>query len=280
LAKKSSVNISRIAVIRIIAFLFIGFVLFTGYVNAVEFLTHSPLFEVKEVMVDRSIGFIDLRSLKDLKGTNIFKIDIGKIDSQIAKEYPYIAQLRVVRQLPDRILILAKKRESLMQIYFKKKYLVLDTEGVALYYTLQPSSLAQVYGIPLEHNWLFLGGHIRGSALSKVADILNSFKQSPYLRRWRIHAVQAGNLSKIDLSIGENMHVILDQDDTQDKIELLQMLISSNKIDLNKVKYIDLRFKEPVIANNVEDDEPDSRRAAASVRHEDQKHSGMTHINN
>ena len=211
------------------------------------------MFEVKEVMVDRSIQFIDLRALKDLKGTNIFKVDIKKVDSQIATTYPYIAQLRVVRQLPNRILILAKKREPLMQVYFKKKYLILDTQGVALYYVLQPALLPQVYGIPLDRNWLFLGGHIRGPELSKVVDILNMFKQSPYLKRWRIHAVQVGNLSKIDLSIGENMHVILDQEDTQDKIELLQMLISSNKIDLNKVKYIDLRFKEPVIANTIDE---------------------------
>ena len=205
-------------------------------------------------MIDRSIQFIDLRSLKDLKGTNIFKVDINKVERQIARQYPYIAQLRVVRQLPDRILILAKKREPLMQIYFKKKYLLLDTEGVALYYTLQPTALPQVYGIPLERGWLFLGGVIRGQEMAKTVEILNSFKASSYLRRWHIHAVQAGNLSKIDLLVGENMHVILDQEDTQDKIELLQMLISSNKIDLNKVKYIDLRFKEPVIANNVQDD--------------------------
>jgi len=234
-------------------FLFIGFVLFTGYVNTIDFLTKSPLFEVKEVMVDRSIQFIDLRALKDLKGTNIFKIDIKKIDRQIAQHYPYIAQLRVVRQLPDRILVLAKKREPLMQIYFKKKYLLLDTQGVALYYTLQPALLPQVYGVPLEGEWLYLGGHIRGDQLAKVVEILNSFQQSAYLRRWRIHAVQAGNLSKIDLLVGENMHVILDQENTQDKIDVLQMLISSNKIDLNKVKYIDLRFKEPVIANNVDE---------------------------
>jgi len=253
MAKKSSVNISRIAVIRVIVFLFIGFVIFTGYVNAVEFLTSSPLFEIKEVMIDRSIQFIDQRVLKDLKGTNIFKVDIKKIDRQIAQRYPYIAQLRVVRQLPDRILVLAKKREPLMQVYFKKKYLLLDTEGVALYYILQAADLPQVSGIPLERNGLFLGGHIRSQELNKTVDILNMFKQSAYLRRWRIHAVQAGNLSKIDLLVGENMHVILDQEDTQDKIELLQMLISSNKIDLNKVKYIDLRFKEPVIANNIED---------------------------
>jgi cell division septal protein FtsQ len=252
LAKKSSVNISRIAVIRVIVFLFIGFVFFSGYVDAIEFLTRSPLFEVKDVMIDRSIGFIDVRALKDLKGANIFKLDIKKIDHQISQRYPYIAQLRVVRQLPDRVLILAKKREPLMQVYFKNKYLLLDTEGVALYYVLQPAALPLVYGIPIERDWLFLGGHVRGQELSKVVDILNMFKQSAYLRHWRIHAVQAGNLSKIDLLVGENMHVILDQEDTQDKIELLQMLISSNKIDLNKVKYIDLRFKEPVIANNIE----------------------------
>ena len=253
MAKKSSVKISRIAVIRVIVFLFIGFVFFTGYVNAVEYLTSSPLFEIKNVMIDRSIQFIDLRALKDLKGDNIFKVDINKIDRQIAQQYPYIAQLRVVRALPDRILILAKKREPLLQIYYKKKYLLLDTEGIALYYLLQPPALLpQVYGIPLERNWLFLGGHIRGQEIVKAVEILNAFKTSAVLRKWRIHSVQAGNLSKIDLLVGTDMHVILDQEDTQDKIELLQMLISTNKIDLNRVKYIDLRFKEPVIANNVD----------------------------
>ena len=256
MTKKSGVNISRIVVIRTIVFLFIGFVFFTGYVNTVEFLTSSPLFEVKDVMIDRSIQFIDLRSLKNLKGKNIFKIDIKRIERQISRTYPYIAQLRVVRQLPDRILVLAKKREPLMQIYFKKKYLLLDTQGVALYYTLQPADLPQVYGVPLERDWLFFGRTIRGPELNKVVDILNMFKASPYLGRWRIHAVQAGNLSKIDMLVGENMHVILDQDDTQDKIELLQMLISANKINLNQVKYIDLRFKEPVIADNIQEDGP------------------------
>jgi hypothetical protein len=62
MAKKSGVKISTIAVIRTIVFLFIGFVLFTGYVDAVDFLTNSPLFEIKDVMIDRSIQFIDLRS--------------------------------------------------------------------------------------------------------------------------------------------------------------------------------------------------------------------------
>ena len=69
-----------------------------------------------------------------------------------------------------------------MQIYFKKKYLLLDTQGVALYYTLQPAVLPQVYGIPLERDWLFLGRAIRGQELNKVVDILNMFQGVPLFK--------------------------------------------------------------------------------------------------
>jgi len=253
MTKKTGVSISRIAVIRLIVFLFIGFVLFTCYVNTIEFLTNSPLFEVKDVRIDRSIQFIDLRALKQLKGTNIFKVDIQKIDHQITQRYPYISQLRVVRQLPDRIMILAKKREPLLQISSKGKFLLVDKEGVALYYSAQPVALVQIRGIPMEKNWVILGTHMHNKQLDETLEILNLFGVSSYLKRWRITVMDVGNLSKIDMTIGENMHLILDQEDTRNKIELLQMLIVGNKIDLNKVKYIDLRFKEPVIANNLID---------------------------
>lgn len=253
MAKKSAINISTIAVLRVIVFLFMGLVFFTLWVNTIEFLTSSPLFAVKDVMIDKSIQFINLRALKQLKGSNIFKIDIKKLDRQITQEYPYIAQLRVVRQLPDRIMILAKKREPLMQIYFKGKFLLVDKEGVALYYSAQPADLPQVHGIPLERNWPVLGEHIHHKELTEALEVLNSFKLSVYLKRWQLTAMEVGNLSRIDVTTRENMHVILDQDDTKDKIELLQMLIAGNKIDLNKVKYIDLRFKEPVIATNLTD---------------------------
>ncbi|MBF0504713.1 MAG: FtsQ-type POTRA domain-containing protein [Candidatus Omnitrophica bacterium] len=253
MAKKSGVNISMISVLRVIVFLIIGYVVFSGYVLALDFLTNSPLFEVKDVMIDRSIQFIDLRVLKQLKGSNIFKVDIKKIDRQISQEYPYISQLRVVRQLPDRIMILAKKREPLLQIYFKGRFLLVDREGVALYYSAGSAVLPQVQGIPLERTRVVLGTHIRSKELKAAVDILNMFGLSVNLKRWKIMSMEVGNLSKIDLAFGDNKHVILDQDDTKDKIDLLQMLIAGNKIDLNKVKYIDLRFKEPVIADNFTD---------------------------
>jgi len=253
MTKKSGVDISRIALLRVIIFLVIGFVVFKAAVNIIDFLKTAPLFEIKEVMIDRDIRFIDPRFWKGLKGTNIFKVDIQKLDSQIFRQYPYIAQLKVVRQLPDRILILAKKREPLLQVYFKGKFLAVDKEGVALYYAPQGAVLPLARGIPLEKNRVFLGTRIRSKELGEAVDILNMFGLSGALKPWKLTAVDAGNLSKIDITVGENMHVILDQEEPKSKIELLEMLVASHKIDLNKVKYIDLRFKEPVIADNLTD---------------------------
>jgi cell division septal protein FtsQ len=250
MVKKSNINISAIAVIRTIVFLLIGFIVFTVFTRTVEFLTTSPMFEVKNVLIDSSIQFIDVRSLKQLKGRNIFKVDINKVERQIARDYPYIAQLRVVREFPDRIKVLAKKRDPLMQMSVKGKVLLVDTEGVALFYVAKPVALPHVKGISLDKSRIILGAPLSHQALGKVVEILNLFKKSPFLSKWHINEVDAGNLSKIDLTINSNMHVIVDSDNTESKIGLLQMMIVQNKVDLTQVKYIDVRFKEPVIGAN------------------------------
>src|SRR5258708_5029325 len=110
MAKKSNVNIPAIQIIRIIVFLFIGFICIISYNKTIEFLTTSPLFAVRDVLIDTSIQFIDVDQLRRLKGQNIFKVDIAKLHARIKAQYPQISQLRVMRQLPDRIKVLAKKR--------------------------------------------------------------------------------------------------------------------------------------------------------------------------
>src|SRR5690348_777953 len=124
MAKKSSVNIPAIQVIRIIVFLFLGFIIFLAYSKTVEFLTDSELFRVQDVLIDKSIQFIDVAELRRLKGRNIFKVDIAKLQTKIKAQYPQIAELRVIRELPDRVKVLAKKREGLFQIAVRGKYLL------------------------------------------------------------------------------------------------------------------------------------------------------------
>ncbi len=248
MAKKSNINISAIGIIRIIVFLLIGFILFTVYTRCAEFLTRSSIFTVKEVFIDASIQFIDARLLKQLKGRNIFLVDINKLHRQIALQYPQIAQLKIERQLPDRIMVKAKKRVGLLQVHGQGKYLVIDTEGVSLAYVKEPVAFPIVYGVPLERTRVVLGAPVAGRELNTVVRILREFKSRGRLSSLRVTAVEAGNLSKIDLTVGKTAHIILDEDKLVFKIDMLEMLLIQNRLDFNQIKYIDVRFKEPIIA--------------------------------
>ncbi len=251
MAKKTSINISAVTVIRLIIFLLIGLIAFNAYARTVEFLTTSPMFAVKDVLIDASIQFIDTQELRQLQGRNMFKISLKRLEKQIAFQYPQIAQLRIVREWPDRIKVLAKKRDTLGQIALKGKYLLVDTEGVALYYVPQALGLPQIKGIMMSRSNIVLGALLKGKEIEIAAQVLNTFRLSPVLGKIIVNSIDVGNLSKIDVTIAATVHVLVDQDDLSGKLRVLEMLLSQNKIDFHKVQYIDVRFKEPVIAEQV-----------------------------
>lgn len=253
--KKSSVNIPTIAVIRTIVFIFIAFVLFWMYSTTRDFLYHAPMFNVKDVFVDQSISFIDRRSLKELVGQNIFSIDLTKVHKQIANQYPQISQLRIVRQLPDTIMVLAKKREILLQVQVRGKFLIVDTEGVTMFYTATPLPFPSVKGISLDKMKIVLGAPSNIKELNLVVELLKQLKSHPNTSRLKIMAIDAGNLSKIQLLVHPNIQIIIDQDQLKDKVDMLEILFQNGKINWSQVKYIDIRFKEPIIKENTSDEQ-------------------------
>jgi cell division septal protein FtsQ len=256
MAKKSSVNIPTIVIIRIIVFLFIGFVIFGIYSRTQRFLTHAPIFGIKEVLVDKSISFIDHRPLKDLVGQNIFTADLKRIHRNIASKYPQISQLSVVRQLPDTVKVLAKKREILLQVVVTgNKFLVVDTEGVTMFYTNAPLPFPLAKGIPLDRTKIILGGPSTIKELNLVVDLLKELKSHPNTSKLRIISVDATNLSKVKLHVKPNIYIIIDQEAFSAKVSMLEILFQNGKVNWSRVKYIDVRFKEPIInETNPEED--------------------------
>jgi len=248
MAKKSNINIPAIAVIRTIVFLFIALVVFSAYARSVDFLTTSPLFTVKDVLVDTSIRFIDTRDLRELKGRNIFKVDVRKVHARLSAQYPQIAQLRVIRQLPDKIKVLAKKRDVLVQVRWRNKFLLVDTEGVALYNAdAQQPSLPVVNGIVLGRK-VVLGAPVVSRSLRAVVDILDQFKGHPRTALLKVTAVDAANPSKIEFILDGGLRVILDQDHFPLKVQKFDVLLAQRNVEWARARYVDLRFAEPIIA--------------------------------
>lgn len=255
MAKKSGVNIPAIQVIRLIVFLFIGFVCFIAYSRTMDFLLTSPVFAVRDVVIDASIQFIDLSDLRRLKGRNIFKTDIRRLQERIRSQYPQIAQLRVVRELPDRIKISAKKREVLFQMGGKKGGILVDSEGVAMPFVPGIAEVPVVQGALEPKSRVVLGAALKSKPVMVAIDILQGLKRRPNSGRLKVLSVDVANLSKIDVAVA-GLHVILDEDNYAARLDMLEMLLAQKKINFSQVKYIDLRFNEPVLGENIEEQQP------------------------
>ena len=255
MSKKSNVKIPTIVIIRIIVFLFIGFILFWLYSRTADFLNNAPMFNVKDVKVDQSISFIDHRPLTQLKGQNIFSVDLVKLHRLIASQYPQISQLRVVRQMPDTIMVLAKKRDILLQVQVRNKFLIVDTEGVTMFYTAVPLAFPIIKGISLDKVKITLGTTPNIKEVNLVVDLIKLLKSHPNTSRLRIVSIDAGNLSKIQLLVMPNIQIMIDQEQLSDKVDMLEILFQNGKINWSQVKYIDIRFKEPIIKENTPEEQ-------------------------
>lgn len=250
MAKRSNVNISPIAIIRLIVFIFLGLVIFGIYTRANDFLTKSPLFAVQDVVIDTSIQFIDTAELRRLKGRNIFSIDITKLHNRLKSQYPQIAQLRVMRQLPNRIMVLAKKRDGLFTAAHRSKTLLVDTEGVAMYYPTAPVDLPRVTGALGNQSRVLLGAPLADKNVAVTVQLLQAFRSKPHLARLKVMSVDVSNLSKIEMGFNGGFRVIVDQDGFLPKLDVLDMLVAQRKIDFIRTRYVDLRFNEPVLGEN------------------------------
>ncbi len=249
MAKKSSVNIPAIQIIRIIVFLFLGFLAFAGYSKAVEFLTTSELFDVHDVAIDASLQFVDISDLQRLKGRNIFKVDIRRLHNRIKSQYPQVSDLTVRRELPDRLRISAKKREALFQTFHKGKTLLVDADGVAMYYISGVIDLPMVQRALPSAAKVTPGGSLPQGSIALAVRIIRGLKSRPHTAPVKLLSVNMANLSKIDVAFN-GLHVILDQDNYTSKLDMLEMLLAQKKIDFAQVKYVDLRFNEPVMGAN------------------------------
>lgn len=248
--KKSNVKIPMIVALRVIIFLFLGLVCFVGYTKAQDMLLHSELFIVRDVFVERSIEFIDKNQLLALKGKNIFTLDINKLHRRIRAQYPQISQLHIVKVLPDHIKILAKKRDALFAYVMKGKYLLVDKEGVAMYYVDKSVDLPVLIGpsgVPLK---ITLGAKFTPGFVSDALNIINAMKAHPQVARFKLVEMDLSNLSRYAISFTGGFKVLMDKENYSLKLDMLEMLLGQRKIDFNTAKYIDLRFNEPVLGEN------------------------------
>lgn len=252
-------------VILIILFL----VLYSALVYLDRTISNLPYFKIKDIIVNQG----DAAEFYYLKGHNIFKLDLKKEARYIAEVYPYYEKVRLIRILPDSLFIDFVKRQPIAYIKLSR-YFYIDEKLILWDISDQQAGQLQDGGIPVI---LGMDTKIANPKTGKTyafielrfaVEIIKEINAQQALKGCRISKIDIKNPSSISFFVVVNssaplpttkakgflkcddIEVKMSIGDSKEKISILTGLFSQLRNDLCKIKYIDLRFREPVINFN------------------------------
>jgi cell division septal protein FtsQ len=248
LMAKKKIDIPTVYIRNGIIVFFLLFVALAVYRNCMDFLKTSSLFRVKSVTTSADVQFLQPRVLRQLQGQNIFAVDLKHVHNEIRALYPQIYDLHIERRFPDTMHVAARKRDAYAQVLVKQNYLTIDNDGIVIFVDKKPlPQLILIKSSKLDKFKIFLGTKINTPEVLAGLDTIQAFKSNPGLSKYPISNIDSDNLSKITFSIGTELQIIIDRDDIAKKLDTLSFLIAQKKLNFLEVKYIDLRFKEPIV---------------------------------
>jgi len=209
---------------------------------------NTEYFRIQSVIIDPSLQFINKRDLRNLISKNIFEIDLKGVQRRLSYKYPQASELKVMKHFPNQIAIVAKQRHPFAQIQNKEQIATLDEEGIILSVGKQADkNLPLIVGIRADNRRLVRGLPFSGTDIQIALKIANFFQANKSLSPYEIDTINVENLSKIYFTLSNDLQIILDRSNIAQRIRVLGVVLSQGKLDMKHVKYVDLRFKEPII---------------------------------
>jgi cell division septal protein FtsQ len=200
-----------------------------------------------------------------LKGRNMFGFDLEKESRRISGLYPSYKKVRLVRYMPDLLLVDFLKRKPLACIKSYRSFYVDDSltlfempKGEEL------PGLPQIFGLDKKIAGAKYGAKFFCPELELALEIIREVQANKPLKDYQIKKVDVADsrcASIFMLVFGglpgytkdqitnpeEGLQVRLGEDNIRAKIRLLSTLLGQVRNSLVNIKYIDFRFKEPLI---------------------------------
>ncbi|KPK98115.1 MAG: hypothetical protein AMJ95_05810 [Omnitrophica WOR_2 bacterium SM23_72] len=244
----------RLPVILLVALTLMGFAVW-------RFLRTLDQFKITEIRTgnDSQLDF------SYLKGRNILELDLKRESAKILQYFPECKRVRMVRILPNRIYIdlIQRKAVALVKLY---KYFGLDEDLVFFEVPVGEdaisSGLPVITGLDTKIFGPKIGRKYDIKELEIALSIIQEARKNRFLRDCKIRKIDVPQMTHISIFIipgpsyseymdstlrNEGLEVKLSSGRVRNKIAMLANLMAAAKKEWNKIKYIDLRFREPVI---------------------------------
>jgi cell division septal protein FtsQ len=240
-----SVDVVRWIVIAVIA-LVVGFFAVQAFST---FLHTSKIFLIRDIFVEENLGEVKLPELEKLKGHNLFSVDLMKVENKVRAKYSYIGDLKVLRHFPDGIAITGFLRRPVAEAALNGHTLEISADGYFLRHSEREGDpLPVVRGLKSAN--AVPGERVEDEKLLVAMNIIELIKSARALSALGFREVDITDPLKIICRFRDeaaSFDVFIEKDHVADKLKGLSAIAERSDLELAQVKYIDLRFDEPVI---------------------------------
>lgn len=218
----------------------------TGYfiVKGVELELYG---ETRYLRSSSLTGFND----KNIVGVNIFFIDLKAFKEEIELAHPEFKDVIVRRLLPNKLIVRARMRKAVAQIRSDRYYPV-DAKGVLLpdVKNFPDSELPLIIGISANPAKIQRAnfGNFDGEKIAKALDIIKEMREREELSKYKLKSVDATDPGNFSFFLERsNVEIKIGNSDFKNRLSTLATVLEQLGSDIDKFKYIDLRFEDPII---------------------------------
>ncbi|MBN1872101.1 MAG: cell division protein FtsQ/DivIB [Candidatus Omnitrophica bacterium] len=210
----------------------------------------SPYFIVSDLIVtgkskESSINYNDLENR--ILDKNIFMLNIKELREYMLDRYKEILDIELTKAFPNAVTAAISLREPIAQLY-KLYYYPVDKDGVILsgVKDLPDGKLPVISGINFDLSKR-IGQQAGSQRLKKAIELLQEINASGILREHKLVEIDISNERNAIIFLEDGLEIKIGHQDFAPRLASLKNILQDPRIRPTDIRYIDLRFKEPVI---------------------------------
>ncbi len=180
-------------------------------------------------------------------GKNIFTTDLDSMARSLGRMFPDAKNIVVTLGLPDRVIARLIFRRPIALVG-DIKYYPIDGDGFVLASVSGKSrqDLPVISGIDIKRETAGRGRRVSRN-LGLAIELIKKIKASRFLSSWSGNAFDAGDARNILFYLKGGVEVRIGAEDFTNRLKVLDKTLRDARLAMDRIKYIDLRFKDVVI---------------------------------
>ncbi len=229
-----------------------------GFVRLKDMFGQTSQFTIKgiDVKLYDENGYVRDLSLatisnEEIVGTNIFFMDLKDLKQKIEAAHPEFKDIAIRRLLPNKLIVKTNLRKPVAQIRSDRYYLV-DEEGVLLpdVKNFPDPGLPIIggVGINLAKAQAAKFSDFEKEKIDKALGLIGEIHGIEGLAAYILKVVDIADPGNLSFFFDDvNIEIKIGNEDFRNRLDVLVTVLEQISMDIDKFKYIDLRFEDPII---------------------------------